>query len=189
MADREVNQRERNRGADSLDDRLGSAGSLQHEPHNRNEPDENADAGELAQPELLRRRVEQRGVAVGERLPVEEGEDDGDEVAERRKDEEARVTLGGLEIPGDAEPDEEADIHAGVVPEECSFAARIVRGEALRKHHVDAGDVETAAGEEKREADVERAAACRTRCTRNRSPAAPMLPTNRLRFERKRPPR
>ena len=90
-----------------------------------------------------------------ERLPVEEGEDDGDEVAERREDEEARVTLGGLEIAGDAEPDEEADVHAGVIPEECSFAARIFRGEALRKHHVDASDVEAAAGKEEREADVE----------------------------------
>ena len=58
-------------------------------------------------------------------------------------------------MAGDAEPDEEADVHAGVVPEECSFAARILRGEALREHHVDAGDVEAAAGEEESEADVE----------------------------------
>ena len=94
-------------------------------------------------------------VAVGERLPRERGEDDGDEVAERREDEEARVALGGLEVAGDAEPDEEADVHAGVVPEEGSFAARVLRGEALREHHVDAGDVEAAAGEEEREADVE----------------------------------
>ena len=77
------------------------------------------------------------------------------EIAERREDEEARVALGRLEIAGDAEPDEEADIHAGVVPEESSFAARILRGETLGQHHVDAGDVETAAGEEKGEADVE----------------------------------
>ena len=69
VADREVNQRERDRGADRLDDRLGSAGPLEHEPHDRDEADENADAGELAQPELLRRRVEQRGVAVGESFP------------------------------------------------------------------------------------------------------------------------
>ena len=94
-------------------------------------------------------------VAVGQRLPREQGEDDGDEVAERREDEEARVTLGGLEIPGGAEPDKEPDVHAGVVPEEGSFAARILRREALRQHHVDAGDVEAAAGQEKREADVE----------------------------------
>ena len=94
-------------------------------------------------------------VAIGERLPRERGEDDGDEVAERREDEEARVALGGLEVAGDAEPDEEADVHAGVVPEERSFAARVLRGEALREHHVDAGDVEAAAGEEEREADVE----------------------------------
>ena len=120
-----------------------------------NEADENADTGELAQPELLPRRVEQRCVAVGQRLPHGQGEDDGDEVAERGEDEEARVTLGRLEITGGAEPDEEADIHAGVVPEEGSFAARVLRGEALRQHHVDAGDVEAAAGEEKREPDVE----------------------------------
>ena len=103
----------------------------------------------------FRRRVEQRRVAIGQRLPVEQGEDDGDEVAERREDEETRVALGRLEITGDAEPDEEADVHAGVVPEESSFAARILRGEALRQHHVDAGDVEAAAGEEKGEADIE----------------------------------
>ena len=60
MADREIDQRERDRGADSLDDRLGAAGPLEHEPHDGDEADENADAGELAQPELLRRRVEQR---------------------------------------------------------------------------------------------------------------------------------
>ena len=88
-------------------------------------------------------------------LPVDRGEDDGDEIAECRKDEEARVTLGGLEIAGGAEPDEEADVHAGVVPEEGSFAARILRGEALGEHHVDASDVEAAAGEEESETDVE----------------------------------
>jgi len=56
--------------------------------------------------ELLSRRVEQRCVAVGERLPHEHGEDDGDEVAECGEDEEARVALGGLEVTGGAEPDE-----------------------------------------------------------------------------------
>ena len=60
-----------------------------------------------------------------------------------------------MEIAGDAEPDEEADVHAGVVPEECSLASRVLRGEALREHHVDASDVEAAAGEEECEADVE----------------------------------
>src|ERR1041385_5052098 len=58
-------------------------------------------------------------------------------------------------MAGYAEPDEEADIHAGVVPEESSFAARIFRSESLCEHHVDAGDVETAAGEEESKADVE----------------------------------
>ena len=173
VAEREVDQRQRDRAADRLEDRLGAAGPLEHEPHDRDEADENADAGELAQPELFRRRVEQRRVAVGSVFQLNSGEDDGDEVAERREDEEARVTLGSLEITGGAEPDEEADIHAGVVPEESAFAARILRGEALRQHHVDAGDVEAAAGEEKREADVEQRRACRSRCTRNRSPAAP----------------
>ena len=90
------------------------------------------------------------------------------EVAEGREDEEARVALGGLEIAGDGEADEEADIHAGVVPEEGAFAARVFRGEALGEHHVDAGDVEAAAGEEKREADVEQRRACRSRCSRSR---------------------
>ena len=95
------------------------------------------------------------GVAVGERLPRERGKDDGDEVPERREDEETRVALGGLEVAGSAKPDEEADVHASVVPEECSFAARVLRREALREHHVDASDVEAAAGEEESEADVE----------------------------------
>src|SRR5206468_993271 len=134
VADREVDQRERDRGADHLDNRLRAAGPLEHEPHDGDETDENGETGELAQPELLRRRIEQRCVAVGQRLPVEQGEDDGTEVAERREDEEARVTLGRLKITGGAEPYEEPDIHAGVVPEKGSFAARVLRGEALREH-------------------------------------------------------
>src|SRR6476660_934215 len=128
---------------------------MEHEPHNGDETDENTDTRDLAQPELLRRCVEQRRIAIGQRFPVEEGEDDGDEVADRSEDEKARVALGGLEMAGNAEPDEKADVHAGVVPEESSFAARILRSEALRQHHVDAGDVEAAAGEEESEADVE----------------------------------
>src|SRR5512133_2240778 len=71
------------------------------------------------------------------------------------KNEQAGVALGRLKVAGDAEPDEEADVHARVVPKEGSFAARILRGETLREHHVDAGDIEAAAGEEEREADVE----------------------------------
>src|SRR5262249_36320175 len=75
--------------------------------------------------------------------------------AKRRKNEEARVTLGGLEITSGAESDEETDVHAGIVPEESPFAARILRGEPLRQHHVDTGHVEAAAGEEQGEADIE----------------------------------
>src|SRR5262245_26889546 len=58
-------------------------------------------------------------------------------------------------MAGGAEPDEEANVHASVVPEEGSLAARVLRSEALREHHVDAGDVKTAAGEEQSEPDVE----------------------------------
>src|SRR5438128_296108 len=58
-------------------------------------------------------------------------------------------------MAGDAESDKEADVHARVIPEERSFPARILRGEALRQHHVDASHVEAAASEEKCEADVE----------------------------------
>src|SRR4029450_9158120 len=125
---------------------LGPAGPLQHKPNDGNDAHDNPEAGELAHAELLWRSVEQHGVTVGERLPREQHEDDVDEIAKRRKDEEARITLGRLEITGDAESDEETDIHAGIVPEEGSFAARIFRREALREHHVDAGDVEPAAG-------------------------------------------
>src|SRR5206468_9244880 len=133
---REINEGERDRAADRLDHRFGAARPLEHEPYDGYGSDENADAGDLEQPELLRRRIEQHGVAVGESLPREHGEDDGDEVADCREDEEARVTLGRLEITGDAEPDEEADIHTGVVPEERSLSARVFRGEALCGHHV-----------------------------------------------------
>ena len=105
--------------------------------------------------ELLSRRIEQRRVAIGQRFPHRHGEDDGDEVAERSEDEKARVTLGSLEITGSAKPDEEADVHACIVPEEGSFAARVLGGKALCQHHVDAGDVEAAASEEKGETDVE----------------------------------
>ena len=104
---------------------------------------------------MLRLRLEQRRVTVGQRLPVEQGENDGDEVAERREDEKARIALGPLEIAGDGEPDKESDVHAGVVPEKGSFAARVFRSETLRQHHVDAGDVQAAAGEEKGKTDVE----------------------------------
>ena len=155
VADGEIDQRERDRGGDQLEDRLGSAGPLEHEPDDGNDGHDNADAGELAHAELFWRRVEQHGVPVGKRFPSEQNENDRDEIAERRKDEEARVALGGLEITGGTEPDEEADIHAGVIPKKSSFATRILRGEALRQHHVDAGDVETAAGQEEGEADVE----------------------------------
>src|SRR5262249_30493890 len=155
VADGEIDQRESDCGGDSLEDRLGSAGSLEHKPDDGNNGHYDADAGELAHLELLWRGVEKHGVPVGERLPREQHEDDGDEIAKRRKNKEARVTLGGLEITGGAEPDEETDIHAGVVPEECAFAARIFRSEALRQHHVDASDVESAAGEEEGEADEE----------------------------------
>src|SRR5439155_24504896 len=156
VSDCEVDQRERDRGADHLEYRFGAAGPLEHEPHDGNETDENGDTRELAHVELLLRRVEQRRVAVGGRLPHRHGEDHGAEVAERSEDEETRVTLGRLEIPGSTEADKEADIHSGVVPEEGSFAAGVFRGEALREHHVDASDVEATAGEEESEADVEK---------------------------------
>src|SRR5262249_36030365 len=48
-----------------------------------------------------------------------------------------------------------ADVHAGVVPEKCSFPARILRREPLRQHHVNASDIKAAAGEKERETDVE----------------------------------
>src|SRR5947199_723147 len=58
-------------------------------------------------------------------------------------------------MAGDAERDEEADVHAGVVPEARAFAARVRRRETLREHHVNAGDVQAATGEEEGETDVE----------------------------------
>src|SRR5207245_10915475 len=107
------------------------------------------------QPERVGGPGEQWRLAGGDPSPRERGEHDGDEVADRRKDAELRVALGGLEMAGHAEPDEEADIHASVIPEEGSFAARVLRSEPLREHHVYAGYVESAAGKEEGEADVE----------------------------------
>ena len=155
MAHGEPHQRERDDGADRFDQRLRAARSLEQKPHDRHQPDENGEAGELPPPELRGRRLQERRVAIGERFPVEGGEDDGDEVAERREDERGRVALGFLEITGRREPDEKADVHAGVVPEKRALAPRIVRGEALGEHHVDARHVEPAAGEKQGEPDVE----------------------------------
>ena len=155
VAQREVDQYQRDRGADSFDDRPGPARPLEHEPHDGDGSEDDADPSQQAQPELPRRRLEQRRVAVHQRLPRDQREDDGNKVAERREDEKARITLGRLEIAGGGEPDEEPDIHTGVVPEEGSFAARVLRGKALRQHHVDAGNVQAAPGEEEGEADVE----------------------------------
>src|SRR2546423_9663160 len=104
---------------------------------------------------MLRRFVEQCGVAVGQRPPRERCEDDSDEVTKRREDEKPRVALGSLEITGHAETDDKADVHASVIPEESSLAARVLRRKTLREHHVNAGDVETAARKEQGEADVE----------------------------------
>src|SRR5207248_119542 len=118
VPDREIDQRERDCGANHLEYDFGAAGPLEHEPNNRNETDENGDTRELAHVELLPRRVEQPRVAIGQCFPHRQGEDDGDEIAERGEDEEARVTLSGLEITSGAESDEEADVHTGVVPEE-----------------------------------------------------------------------
>ncbi len=89
VADGDVNEEERHRCADRLDYRSGATGPLKHEPNDGDETEDNGDAGELAQPKLLRRCVEQRGVAVGENFPSERGEDNGDEVTECREDEEA----------------------------------------------------------------------------------------------------
>src|ERR1041385_7385547 len=113
MTDRQIDQHQRDRAANRFDDRLGPTGPLEHEPYDGNQADENADARELPQPELLRRFVEQWCIAVGQRFPVEEGEDDRNEIPKRRENEEARVALGGLEMAGDAEPDEEDDVPNG----------------------------------------------------------------------------
>jgi hypothetical protein len=89
-------------------------------------------------------------------LPVEEREHDGEEVADRREQEEARIAFRQLVMACHRETHEETDVHAGVVPEEGALATQVGRREALRQHHVDAGDVEAAAREEQREAKVHR---------------------------------
>ncbi len=81
VADSEINQRERDRGADSFDQQFGAAGSLEHKPHDGNQAEENCNAAERAHLELFRGRVEQRRIAIGQRLPIEQGDDDGDEIA------------------------------------------------------------------------------------------------------------
>jgi hypothetical protein len=155
MAQREIDQHHCDGAADRLQDYFSAARPLEHEPHDRNEADENRDTGQLAHPELLRRRLEQRRIAISQRLPIKQSENDRAEVAERRENEKARVTLCSLEITGDAEPYKEPDIHAGIVPKEGPFPARIIRGEPLGQHHIDAGHVEPAAREKESEPDVE----------------------------------
>jgi len=51
-----------------------------------------------------------------------------------------------IEADSREEADEKADVHAGVVPEERTFAALVFGGEALGEHHVDTRDVQARAG-------------------------------------------
>src|SRR5256714_2292004 len=154
MAEREINQHQRNHGADALEERLGHARSLQEEPDHRDETDENGDAGEQTLLKLLRRYLEQGRVTISQSFPRRQSEDDGDKIAERRENKEVRVTLGRLKITGNGEPDEESDVHAGVIPEKSSFTSRVVRSEPLGQHHIYAGNIEPAPGQKKSEADI-----------------------------------
>ena len=97
---------------------------LEQEPNNRDEADEDADAGERRAGTAA---ASPRAAACcdRQRLPGNSGEDDRDEVADRRENEEARVALGGLEVAGGGKPDEEADVHAGVIPEKSCFATGV----------------------------------------------------------------
>ncbi len=65
VAEREINQRDRDYAAKRLDYCFGAAGPLEHEPDDGDEADENADADELTPPKLLPRRIEQRSIAIG----------------------------------------------------------------------------------------------------------------------------
>src|SRR4051812_2496925 len=106
MADREINEGKRDQGADRLEYCLGTPGPLKHQPDDWNEADHDGDPGEIAHPKLLRRRIEQRCIAIGQRLPVEKRQDDGAKVTECGEYEEARVTFGRLKMAGGTEPDE-----------------------------------------------------------------------------------
>src|SRR5204862_449324 len=107
---------------------------LQHEPHNGDEADQNTNAGELTKSKLLRRFIKQYRFATGQRLLVEEGEDDGDAGAERREEVEARVTLGCVEMAGHAE-DGEAERREDLNEEQHCRSLRSVGETAFEKVH------------------------------------------------------
>jgi hypothetical protein len=80
---------------------------------------------------------------------------DRQQIADRGEDEKAGVALCQLVVARHREPDEEAHIHSGVVPEESAFAPDVGGREALGEHHVDAGHVQAAAGQEQRQPPVQ----------------------------------
>ncbi len=87
--------------------------------------------------------------------PVGGCNDNGKDVADGRENEQAGVALGQLVVAGNRETDEETQVHARVVPQESRFAAVVLRFETLGQHHVQAGDVQAAAGQKQRQSPIE----------------------------------
>ncbi|VXA89190.1 hypothetical protein AERO8C_80108 [Aeromonas veronii] len=131
------------------------AGMGQQQTQGGHQHGQNGEAGQHAAVETAPLDMAQRGADIRQNRPAGESSDDGDDVAQRRKQEQGAVILGELEVASHREADKEAQIHPGVVPQEGTLAAVIIRGEALGQHHVEAGDVEAAAGEEHGESPVE----------------------------------
>ncbi len=161
VVQRHPGQRQEHERADHLDDDRGGVRVLQKRPHDGHEPDQDGQAGQAALAELVGRRVQQRRLAIREHAPIAGGQHDGDQVAERGEREQRPPAARLVVEPGDQDADEEADVHARVVPQERAFAARVVRRETLREHHVDAGHVQPAAGQEKGQPPVQKRAAAR----------------------------
>ena len=115
------------------------------------------------------------------------GDDDRRRVAQRGEQEQRAVVFRQLEITGDGKADEEPEVHTGVVPQERRFAPIIVR-QTLGEHHIDAGDVEAAAGQEHRQPQYSPHTPA-TAISAQPITCSTMPSTNRLRLLRNRPPR
>ncbi|MNE03984.1 hypothetical protein D3C80_965050 [compost metagenome] len=116
--------------------------------HQHRQPDQHA-------PAVLRTAgIVQRGVEIGQNAPAADGDDDRRGIAQRGEQEQSAVVFGQLEIAGHGESDKEPQVHPGVVPQKGRFAPIVIRFKALGQHHINAGDVQPAAGQEHRQPPI-----------------------------------
>lgn len=153
-----------------------------HQRHQYRQPDQHAPTV------LAAAGVAQRRIEIRQNAPAADGDNDRRRVAQRGEQEQRAVVFRQLEIPGDGKTDEEPEVHTGVVPQERRFAPIIVRLETLGEHHIDAGNVEAAAGQEHRQPQYSPHTPA-TAISAQPITCSTMPSTNRLRLLRKRPPR